>query len=227
MDFKSFFSAENMTALGTNLAIIVFAFISFYKTFSKKFKELSKNDYGSISKKGEIKRQSETDIKITKRMGELKEILNADRVQIYDFHNGIHYANGRSAVKITCTYESCRYGVKQYQNQLAAIPISCLPNYISKLLEDEEFVCKDIETIKETCPSTYEFKKNMQIESFYDVVFHNDEGEVVGFIAIQFCNNKYNIDKEQVQKLVGYVESELSLLLDGNDEKEKSKFKKF
>ena len=69
-------------------------------------------------------------------------------------------------------------------------------------------------SLKETNPATYTFKKNMQISSFYDVVFHNEEGEIVGFIAIQFCNNKYNIDKEVVQKLVGYIEAELSSLIE-------------
>lgn len=213
MEFKTFFSAENITTLATNLAIIVFALITGYKTFSKKFAELKKNNNGGLIRR-EIKKQSDADLRITRKLEEIKEILNADRVQIYDFHNGIHYANGRSAIKISCTYEICRYGIKSYQNQLAGIPISCLPNFISSLLSDGEFICKDIESLKETNPATYTFKKNMQISSFYDVVFHNEEGEIVGFIAIQFCNNKYNIDKEVVQKLVGYIEAELSSLIE-------------
>lgn len=226
MDFKTFFSAENITALATNLAIIVFALVTGYHTFSKKFAELKKKSNEGTSIRGEIKRQSDTDIKISKKLEEIKEILNADRVQIYDFHNGIHYANGRSAIKITCTYEICRYGIKSYQNQLAGIPISCLPNFISSLLSDGEFVCKDIESLKETNPATYTFKKNMQISSFYDVVFHNEEGEIVGFIAIQFCNNKYNIDKEAIQKLVGFVEAELSMLIESHNESESENKKK-
>ena len=35
-----------------------------------------------------IKKQSDVDIEVIGRLEEVKEFLNADRVQIYDFHNG-------------------------------------------------------------------------------------------------------------------------------------------
>lgn len=224
MDFKELFSPENITTVATNLAIIIAALATGYQVFSKKLTELTEKSGSSI--KEEIKKQSDSDLKIIRKLEEVKEMLNADRVQIYDFHNGIHYANGRSAIKITCTYESCRCGVKSYQNQLSGLPISCLPNFIATLLNEGEFLCKDIETIKDTNPATYAFKKNMEIKSFYDVVFHNEEGDIVGFIAIQFCNNKYNVDKDIVQKLVGYVEAELSSLIKQSNKQINSKKKR-
>lgn len=210
MNLNEIFSPENIALLASNIAVIVFSLVTAYKAFTKKWNEMQKKDSHNI--KGEVKRQSEVDIRIMKKLEEVKETLNADRVQIYDFHNGIRYANGRSALKTTCTYETCRYGVKHYQNSLSGIPLSCIPNFISALLNDGEIECKNIEEIRETMPATYSFKKGMQVKSFYDTVFHNEEGEIVGFIAIQFCTNKYNVNKEVVQKLVGYVESELSSL---------------
>lgn len=210
MNLSDFFSIENLTILASNLAVIVFSLITMYNSFTKKWNEMQKKESHDI--KGEVKRQSEVDMRITKKLEEVKETLNADRVQIYDFHNGIRYANGRSALKTTCTYETCRYGIKHYQNSLSGIPLSCIPNFISSLLNNGEIECKNLEEIKETMPATYSLKKGMQVKSFYDTVFHNEEGEIVGFIAIQFCTNKYNVSKEVVQKLVGYVESELSSL---------------
>ena len=139
--------------------------------------------------------------------------MNADRVQIYDFHNGTHYANGRSAVRISCTYESIRYGTKAFQNTLNGVPISCLPKFITTLLTDEKFACKDIEEIKHQCPATYEFKKNMGISAFHDVVFKNEQGEIIGFVAIQYCENNYHIDEDVVSKLVGYIETELNTFM--------------
>lgn len=210
MNLPDFFSIENLTILASNLAVIVFSLVTMYNSFTKKWNEMQKKESHDI--KGEVKRQSEVDMRITKKLEEVKETLNADRVQIYDFHNGIRYANGRSALKTTCTYETCRYGIKHYQNSLSGIPLSCIPNFISSLLNNGEIECKNLEEIKETMPATYSLKKGMQVKSFYDTVFHNEEGEIVGFIAIQFCTNKYNVSKEVVQKLVGYVESELSSL---------------
>ena len=220
MDFNTFFSAENMINLGTNLATIIGGLLVGFYTFSKKFAEFKTTNESKSIAKGDIKRQSEVDMKIIKRLEEAKECLNADRVQIYDFHNGVHYANGRSAIKITCTYEACRYGIKSYQNHLSGLPISCLPNFISTLLNDGKFECKDIKELENEYPATYSFKKNMDIKSFYDVVFHNEDGDVVGFIAIQLCNNEFNINQEEIQRLVGYVEAELSILIEEQNRQE-------
>lgn len=208
------FTQEFIITLATNLAVIIAALAGGIKAFNKKWKELRDQD-NTGNLKETLPRQAQTDLRIIKKLEEVKELLNADRVQVYDFHNGTHYANGRSAVKITCTYESCRYGIKSYQNTLSAIPISCLPNFISTLLKDGEFACSDLEQIKEWCPATYSFKKNMEITAFHDVVFRNAEGEIVGFIAIQFCNNEYNIDHEVIQKAVWYIETELTNLMKG------------
>lgn len=217
MDFKTFFSPENITNLASNLAIIIFSLVLGWKQFCKKIDELKSDEPKRV--RGNLKYQSEIDSRIYNKLEELKEVLGADRVQLYDFHNGIHYANGRSAMRISCTYEACRYGVKSYQNQLSSLPISCLPNFISDLLKYGEFKCKDLESIRESHPATYSFKKSMQITAFYDIVFHNTEGEVIGFIAVQFCNNKeLVVDKTEIAKCVGYVEAELASLLN-NDTK--------
>ena len=77
-----------------------------------------------------IKRQCDIDLEIVKRMEQIKELLKADRVQIYDFHNGYHYANGRSALKTSCTYEVCRAGCRAYQMYLQALPLNCIPQFI-------------------------------------------------------------------------------------------------
>lgn len=62
-----------------------------------------------------IKKQCDIDYLIINKMEEAKEFLRADRVQVYDFHNGGHFANGRSALKSSCTYEVCRAGLKAFK----------------------------------------------------------------------------------------------------------------
>ena len=79
-------------------------------TFIVAFKKTKKELVDSIPKR--IKKQTDIDAEIVKRMEQVKEIVMADRVQIYDFHNGIHYANGRSALKVSCSYEVCRASCK-------------------------------------------------------------------------------------------------------------------
>lgn len=211
MELKDFFSADNLTLIGTILGSVVGSLFIFMKSFKKSLSKYMSNSKEDISKK--IKKQSEIDTNIYNRMESLKEELNADRIQIYEFHNGIHYANGRSALRTTCTYEVCRYGIKPCQNYMQAVPLSCIPNFIKRLLDNGKLIVKELKDIEKTMPSTYALKKNQDIKSFYDIIIKNRMGEPIGFVAIQFCENEYNIDEIEVSRFVGFLEETLSNIL--------------
>ena len=72
---------EEITSMIIGLTALVTALASLFVALVKAKKEIE----NSIPKK--IKNQCNIDNEIIKRMEELKEYLNADRVQVYDFHN--------------------------------------------------------------------------------------------------------------------------------------------
>lgn len=201
----------SLTALITALASLVVALV-------KAKKEIE----NSIPKK--IRNQCNIDNEIIKRMEELKEYLNADRVQVYDFHNGGHYANGRSALKTSCTYEVCRTGCRSYQMYLQAIPLSCIPQFIETLLNKEELKINDLEEIKENMTSTYHLKRDQGVRCFYDIVIHNKNKEPIGFLAIQYLTeNKTNFnndEKNEILKLKFFIEENLEKMTEKNKRKE-------
>ena len=205
MGLNDIFTFENIQTIGIILGTLAFGVFVAIKTFKKCVAKYLNSDGVS----GKIKAQTNINLMIIKKMEETKEILNADRIQIFEFHNGGHYANGRSAHKTSCTYEICRCGVQPYQTQLLDIPLNCIINFTSALLDNEKLSITDIEQIKTTMPATYGLKRNMGIKSFFDMIIKNKKGEPVGFIAIQFCTNKYNINEEVVQKLAWFVEERL------------------
>lgn len=166
-----------------------------------------------------LRKQCNIDMEIINRMEELKELLKADRVQIYDFHNGGHYANGRSALKTSCTYEVVRAGIQPYQKDLQAVPLSCLPHFTARLLNEREFDVTNLENIKNVMPSTYSLKKSQGVKSFFDVILNNKQGEPIGFLGIQYvekCHKTYNIkDKEEVLRLKFFIEENLEKMIKG------------
>lgn len=186
----------------TAIGAILIAVIKVYKNTQKEIETIPKK----------IKKQALYDNLIIEKMESLKEYLNADRVQIYDFHNGGHYANGRSALKTSCSYEVVRNGIVPKQNQLQSIPLPCIAKFISQLLNDNFMEIKELEEIKEAMPSTYQLKKSQNINSFYDIVLNNKAGEPIGFLAIQFVKNKYSINekgKEEILRLKFFIEEQL------------------
>ena len=72
---------ENITAL----LISITAMITALASLIVKIMESKANVKSAIPKK--IKGQVTIDSEVTNKMEDLKEYLNADRVQIYDFHN--------------------------------------------------------------------------------------------------------------------------------------------
>lgn len=192
----------SITALITGLCSLIVA-----------IKKIKKEVEDTLPLPKKIKKQSSIDIEIIERMEEIKEILGADRVQIYEFHNGVHYANGRSALKVSCSYEVCRVGVKACQMYLQSIPLSCIPQFIKTLLSENEMQVNDLKEIKEKMPATYALKNSQNVVSFYDVVLNNKEQEPIGFLAIQYSQtNKINFNDNEnnaILKLKFFIEEHL------------------
>lgn len=164
---------ENITTLLINLTAMIAALAAAYVAWQK-----AKTDVKSAVPK-KIKGQVTVDSVVTNVMEDLKEFLNADRVQVYDFHNGGHYANGRSALKTSCSYEVVRTGIKGHQKELQSVPLSCIPHFVEKLLNNNILKVNNLEELKDTMPATYELKKSQDVQSFFDVILNNKNNEPI------------------------------------------------
>lgn len=157
-----------------------------------------------------LPRQNKLDMEMLNKLEYVKEILNADRIHIYEFHNGEHYSSNRPAYKFSCTYEVFKAGNKPVQQECINLPTNCMPSFVNKIMRDGKFVCEDLESIKDSMASTYNFKKALNIKSFYDVAIKNREGEIIGFIAIHwFKKENMKIEEDVIKQLVWYVEEHL------------------
>lgn len=202
---------ETITSFFTKLTPLILSITALIVAVIKSKKEIEE----TLPQK--IKKQCNIDMCIINRLESIKEFLKADRVQIYDFHNGVHYANGRSALKTSCSYEVIRAGIKGHQKELQSVPLSCIPRFIKALLNRGELKINDLEEIKNTMPATYELKKGQGVASFFDVILNNKEREAIGFLAIQYENkDKVNFTKEEMNeilKLKFFIEENLEKMV--------------
>lgn len=193
---------EVAKTVGVTLAEIILA-IYFCRQYIKQ--KLKKPDISSL-----IPKQNKLDLEIMEKMEYVKEILNADRIHIYEFHNGEHYSDYRSSCRFSCSYEVVRAGKYSVRSKCTGLPISVMPKFINQITTNGMFKCRDIETLKDDMPSTYAFKHEIGIKSFYDTAIRNTNGNIIGFVAIQWDEGTIpKIDEDEIKKLVWYIEEHI------------------
>ena len=200
---------ENVIAILTSITALIVAISTLIKNMIEAKKNL-------IPYK--VKSQSSINMNIIKLMEEAKEYFRADRIQVYDYHNGGHFANGRSALKVSCTYEVVRNGIKSCQQELQGIPLTFIAQFNDRLLNEKTMYIKDVEEIKDSMPFTYQIKNNQGIKSFYDIILNNKNGDPIGFLAIQYNNQDIRIleeDKKEILKFKLSIENELEKMVGG------------
>ena len=193
---------EVAQTLGVALAEVL---ITMYVCITYIKKRLHKPD---VSKN--IPLQNQIDIDIITKMDYAKELLNADRIHIYEFHNGEHYSDYRSAYKFSCSYEAIKAGKVPLRNKCTNLPISVMPKFINKITSEGYFSCDDITQLKDTMPSTHAFKRELGVKAFYDVAIRNVSGNIIGFVAIQWDKGTTpSLNEDEIKKLVWFIEDRL------------------
>lgn len=194
-------------SIGSMIAAVVIGLITFKKKMDDYF------DHKKANVPGKIIKQSDVDNKILTKMEHIKEALGADRILVFDFHNGEHFANGRSALRMSASYEVVRYGVERKQNVLQKLPLSILPNLIKELLEKGYFVVDDFEKFKDMQPE-YSICSSLNMKSLYNYIIKDDNGAPVGFVSIEFKDVKETINEELTHKLVWFIEEKINCLVE-------------
>lgn len=195
--------------IGTFIAGCAVAYITcrneLNKFFNKKQSHVSDN----------LEKQSKLDANIIDRLEYTKEILGADVIHVYEFHNDSHYSDGRSAMKLSCTYEALRAGVDSIRKNCQQIPIACIPKFVNKIIDDGKYFCDDVEKLSESAPATYGLKKANNIACFADIAIRNKKGKVIGLVAVLWLydNKRYNPDEHEIQKLAYFIEEALSNMI--------------
>lgn len=153
---------------------------------------------------------------IYNKLEELKEMVNADRVQLYDFHNGEHYANGRSALKMSCTFEVRKPDILDNQRHMQNIPLACYSNFLGELFEFNKVEISLVDDIKYSMPATYQLLNTQGVQSCYNVILTNKCNDPIGYICVQYIRSRHkltNCDWKTLENTQRFIESDLESLI--------------
>ena len=198
---------ETAQSIGIILAEILLA-IYFCKQYIDKYQKEHKPNISD-----EVTKQNPIDLDIIEKMDYYKELLKADRILLFEFHNGQHYSNYRSALKMSASYEVYRAGLESSREKCSNLPIAIMPRFIAAITREGFTWCKDIEEIRYDMGNSYEFKKSIGIKAFYDVAIKDACGNVVGFVAVQWQHEMpTDIDVKNIDHLAWHMEEAVKKL---------------
>ena len=161
-------------------------------------------DYLDRRKKSYAEAISESDllsmVELQKWLDDVRLELDVDRAAIYQFHNGGHYASGKSIKKFSMTYESTRPGIASIKRVSQNILASEHPKWMEKMFKEDFFVCDRESTDDEKAKQDLEY---YGIKSTVTVPVRDITGHLVGFIACHMILHKRDFTALE-EKLIDY-----------------------
>tara|TARA_S200002703_G_scaffold54569_2_gene47183 strand:- start:55 stop:654 length:600 start_codon:yes stop_codon:yes gene_type:complete len=125
------------------------------------------------------------DVEIISRVEDMIQEVNADRISIFQFHNGGEYYSGKGMQKMTCTYEAVKPGVSRTQMGMQNVPVSACYATLEKLIENKEFHCMDVEANYPESACKYGLLEN-GVKSTYQYAIFNLDKKAIGMLRADF-----------------------------------------
>jgi len=177
-------------ALAAGLLITLFKIIK-EKFLQRKKKNLSliKNNYKNYEK-------------IHDKLIELRQSVNADRITVYQFHNGEYYSTNNSILKVSVTHENCSESVKSYLNEMQNIQPSLFVEFFKDVFDKKEnIVTIHADTLVDSSLKNLMLFRAVNTEIFCPL--YNDHGDMIGFIGVVYID-KYTHTKEIENYIISY-----------------------
>lgn len=149
--------------------------------------------------KGRLIKQSNTDTFIKDELIIHRDLILCDRIAIYEFHNSNHNLCGKSFLKYTCTYESCRTGVPGYNIVRKDIPISTHREVLNLIRTNNEVV--SYVNNEENSTEFEQYLKDGNIDCSMLVPIIN-RGLLIGFMTIEFLNQNIRFSKDKIDNIL-------------------------
>ena len=160
---------------------------------------LNKEDSILIHKK-EMMDYAENTGKAQQLLYLLMSELSADRVSVFEFHNGNKSFSGVDFKKCSNTFEATELGIESKYKEYQNIPISV--NFLwNKLLVDKTpILISDIDSLKNKDNTIYIILNQQGIKSYYSRLIYDYDGLPIGFINVVYYKEKLSLEHEHLKK---------------------------
>ena len=147
-----------------------------------------------------IKDALDKDKELLENLEELREEYSADRLTIFQFHNGGDFYTGKSMQKMSLTYESAENGIQRLMPNRQNIPVSACNSSLKPLLEEWNTKYVDVEKeFPESLCKLYQLEAGNK--STYQWGLFDLDGKAIGVFTLDYVKRKKKLSKDQLEKI--------------------------
>ena len=147
-----------------------------------------------------IDKRLEINSKIKNAIEAFRQKVDADRVYIFEYHNGESNLNGLPFAKVSATYEILKPGVISYKSRLQGIPSGLILEFNQNLLTNKQISVPTIVDYKDVDPVGNSVLIRPDAKSFYVALINNINGYPIGFIGMDYISRESG--KEEADKAI-------------------------
>ena len=121
--------------------------------------------------------------------------VGADRVVVYEFHNGDVYYSGSSQQKFSNTYEVLSEGVSSEIKNQQNLRVSSFNRFVKPLIDNDEYSFGEIVNINNV--GIKEFFEDQGTKSTFCVPVKLLTGKIIGILGIDYVKQPRLVTKEE------------------------------
>lgn len=146
----------------------------------------------------ESKSVAQIEKKINDTIQEILEQTKASRVCVVKYHNGQRDMTGMAFLKMSMTNEVVNRGVAPLMGDFKDLFRSYLAYWCHELEIKGKCVIQDTNEMQNVDINMYEYLKTRNIEAKYGLALTNLEGDIIGFICVEYLDKK-DFDLEKIE----------------------------
>lgn len=127
--------------------------------------------------------------------------LNADRIYIFQYHNGGSNIQGIPFARCSNTHERCEVGVEPHIQNYQNLPLAMYGFRNDVLANGSTISIPDIEAIKKEDKSGYNLLKSQHIKSIYVVGLYTENEQILGFLGVDYVRDYKVLRPDQIDQL--------------------------
>lgn len=124
--------------------------------------------------------------------------FNADRVSIYEFHNGGKNLQGIEFKKTSNTYEAVELEIKPIIKEMQNLPISINPLWNKLLATRKSIKIASVSSLEDNFLKSY--LEAQSIKTYYSILLLDYDQSPIGFISLEFYNEERELTQEQFEE---------------------------